>query len=140
MPQTRLQFCRNSRNVLLYIRAIQGHIGVNLKALELMGHVANPYKRKEFLFIEDVLMMSQQSSNQDSSLVDEKTNKERKQTIFFTPLNPVGDNPDEEEPDDDFSRPEKYTFTASGKLVKMPSTVLNAIIVFSSVRQIASAK
>ena len=41
---------KNSRNVLLYIRAIQGHTGGNLTAPELMGHVCIPYKWKEFLF------------------------------------------------------------------------------------------
>ena len=35
----RFQFC-------VYIRAIQGHTGGNLIALELMGHVAIPYKWK----------------------------------------------------------------------------------------------
>ena len=58
-------------------------------------------------------MMSRQSSYQDSSLDDEQA-KKRKQTIFFTPLNPCGDNPDEEE--------EQYTTTASAHLVRTPPT------------------
>ena len=32
------------------IRAVQGHTGGNLIALELMGHVATPYTWKECLF------------------------------------------------------------------------------------------
>ena len=43
-----------------------------------------------------------QSSKQDS-----RQSKERRQTIFFTPLSPFGDNPDEEEPSDDLSKPRK---------------------------------
>ena len=35
--------------------------------------------------------------------------KEGRQTIFFTPLSPFGDDPDEEEPGDDLSEPEKGT-------------------------------
>ena len=38
--KTRFQCSQNSRNFLLYIRAIQGHTGGNLIAPELMGHVA----------------------------------------------------------------------------------------------------
>ena len=46
----RFQYCMNSSDFLLYIRAIQGHIGGNLIAPELMGHVAIPHKWKEFLY------------------------------------------------------------------------------------------
>ena len=48
--KTTFQCCMNSRNVFLYIRAIQGHAGGNLIAPELRGHVAIPHKWKEFLF------------------------------------------------------------------------------------------
>ena len=48
--KTRFQYYTNSRGVLLNIRAIHGHAGGNLITLELMGHVAIPYKWKEFLF------------------------------------------------------------------------------------------
>ena len=34
----------------MYTRAIQGHIGGNMSAPELMGHVAIPYNWKEFVF------------------------------------------------------------------------------------------
>ena len=48
--KTRFQCCKDSQDVLLYIRAIQGHTGGNVIALELMGHVAVPSRWKEFLF------------------------------------------------------------------------------------------
>ena len=38
--KTRFQYCKNSRDVLLHIRAVQGHTGGNVIAFELMGHVA----------------------------------------------------------------------------------------------------
>ena len=50
--------------------------------------------------------MCNQSSDQDSSLEDEKA-QEGRQNIFFTPLNPFGDNPDDEEPSEDLSKPRK---------------------------------
>ena len=48
--KTRLQYCKKCQDVLLYIRAIQGHTGGKVIAPELMGHVAVPSKSKEFLF------------------------------------------------------------------------------------------
>ena len=44
------QYCMNSKHFFLCTRATQGHTGGNLIAPELMGHIANPYKLKEFLF------------------------------------------------------------------------------------------
>ena len=57
-------------------------------------------------------MMSLQSSNQDLSLEDEKAKKE--ETIFVTPLNSFGDNPDEE-PSDDLSKPRKAHYHSKWK-------------------------
>ena len=56
----RYQYCKNSKIVSLYIRAIQGHIG-NLIALELMDRVAIPFKGKNSCFIVDALTMHKQS-------------------------------------------------------------------------------
>ena len=102
--KTRFQYCKNSRDVFLYIRAIQGHTGGNVTALELMGHVAIPYKWKEFLFHRgcsyDVTSILKSGLNTGG-----RESKEGRQTIFFTPLNSFGDNPDEEEPSDDLSKP-----------------------------------
>ena len=58
--KTRYQYCKNSQNVSLYIRAIQGHNG-NLIVLELMDRVAMPYKGKNSCFIEDALTLRKQS-------------------------------------------------------------------------------
>ena len=48
--KTGFQYCKNFRDVLLYLRASHRHTGGNVIAPELMGHVAIPYKWKEFLF------------------------------------------------------------------------------------------
>ena len=102
--KTRFQYCQNSRNILLYIRAIQGHTGGNLIAPELMGHVAIPYKWKEFLFHRgcsfDVTLILR-----SGLIAARRQSNEGRQTIFFTPLNPFGDDPDEEEPSDDLPKP-----------------------------------
>ena len=102
--KTKLQYCKNSQD-----RAIQRHTG-NVIALELMGHVAIPSNWKESCFIEDALIMSLQSSNQDSSIAGGRESEEGRQTIFFPPFNTLGDNPDEEEPSDDLSKPRKVHY------------------------------
>ena len=52
--ETRFQYCKNSHNDMLDILAIQGHTGGDVIALELMGHVAVPCKRKSAYLTEDV--------------------------------------------------------------------------------------
>ena len=94
---------------LWYIRAIQGHTGGNLMALVLMGHVAIPYKWKEFLFHRggsyDVT-----SILKSGLIAGGRESKEGGQTIFFTLLNPSGYNPHEEGPCDDPSKPRKVQY------------------------------
>ena len=59
--KTRFQYCKNSQNVLLYIRATQGHIGGNVITHESVGHVAfHPYGTNS-CSTEDALLMSLQS-------------------------------------------------------------------------------
>ena len=45
----RVQYCQNSCNTLLCIRAVQGHTGGDLVEPELMGHVAIPFNWAQFL-------------------------------------------------------------------------------------------
>ena len=96
--KTRFKYCKNSRDVLLYIRAFQGHTGGNVIAPELMGHVAIPDKWKEFLFHRgcsyDVISILK------SGLITGETRKLRRKTEN----NDFWDNPDEEEPSEDFSK------------------------------------
>ena len=114
--KTRFEDCESSTNSWVYIRAIQVHTGGNRIAPELMGHVAVPYTWKEFVFhrgcsfhINSVLETGLIAGGRES--------KERRQTIFFTPLNPfLGDNPDEEAPSDDLSVPMKVHYHSNEKL------------------------
>ena len=46
--KTRLQYCQNSCNTLLCIRAIQGHTGGDLMEPELMGRAAVPFNWIQF--------------------------------------------------------------------------------------------
>ena len=107
--KTRLQHCKNSRHVLLYIRAIQGHNGGNLIVPELMGHVAIPNTWKEFL-LHRGCSRDVTSILKSGLIAVRRASKEGRQTIFFTPLNPPGHNPDEEEPGDDLSKPRQIHY------------------------------
>ena len=65
-------------------------------APELMGHVAIPYIWKEFLFHRGC-SFDVTSILRSGLIAGGRESKEGRHTIFFTPLNPFGDNPDEEE-------------------------------------------
>ena len=100
-------YCIDSKKSLLSIRTIQGHAGGNLIAPEFMGHVAIPYKWKEFLFHPGCSF--DVTSILKSGVITEGREKSRegRQTVFFTPLNLFGDNPDEEHPTNDLSSQRK---------------------------------
>ena len=139
----------NFKNSLLYIRAIQGHTGGNLIAPELMGHVAVPYFWKEFLFHQDV-RFNVTSILKPGLIAGGRESKEGRQTIFFALPNPFGDNPDEQEPGDDLSKPRKVQYhskwkntqdavkwvnlaRAQDKGLRSSQTRSNALIVYNSV-------
>ena len=77
----------HSCNEFLYTRAFQGHAGGDMITLELMGHVAIPFKWKEFLLHKGCSLIRSQSQTQDSSW-EGKAKKVDK--LLFT-LNPWGD-------------------------------------------------
>ena len=111
---TSVQHCMNSQNSLLYFRVIQGHTAGNLTAPELMGHVATPYNWKEFLYHRG-FSFDVTSILQSGLVAGARESREGRQTIFFTPLNPFGDNPDEEKPSDDLSIPRKVHYHSEWK-------------------------
>ena len=99
-----------NENSLLHIRAIQGHTGGNLIAPDFVGHVAIPYKWKEFLFHRGC-SCNVTSLLKSGLFAGGRESKEGRRTIFFTPLNPLEDNPDEKEPGDDLPKTEKRTLS-----------------------------
>ena len=100
--KTSVECCENSKDSLMYIRAIQGHTDGSMIVPELMGHVTIPYNWKEFVFhwscsfnINSILGTRLVAGRRES--------KEGRQKIFFTPLKPFGENPDQEAPGGDLS-------------------------------------
>ena len=83
-------------------------------APELMDQIAIPFKWKVFLFHRGC--SSDITSILKSGLIAERReSKEGRQTVFFTPLYPFGDDPDEEEPSDDLLKPRKVHYHSKWK-------------------------
>ena len=85
-----------------------------------MGHVLIPYDWNEFVFHKGC-SFSIRSILENGLIAGGKQSKEGRQTIFFTPLNPFGENPHEEAPHNMTSQfPRKCTITAIGNIIKTP--------------------
>ena len=96
--KTRFECCEDSKNSLAYFRAIQVHSGGITIDPELMGHLLIPYKLKEYIFHRGCSFSIQSILEKDSFQVERKGRE-----AFFTPLNPFGEDSDEEEPRDDYT-------------------------------------
>ena len=83
-------------------------------APELMGHVAIPYKWKEFLFHRGC-SYNVQSILGSGLIAGGRESKQGRQTVFFAPLNPFGSNPDEEKLSGDLSNPRKVHYEGKWK-------------------------
>ena len=104
--KTRFEYCEDSKNSLAYLRAIQGLSGGILVDPELMEYIRNPCNWKECIFHRGC-SFSIQSILENGLIPGGKESDKGRQTIFFTPLNPIGGDSDEEEPRDDYTIPQK---------------------------------
>ena len=106
---------------LFYIRAIHGHPGGNLIALELMGHVAIPCKWKEFLFHRGC--SSWCHFNPQIRTHHWRTRKQRGKTDHLLHTSqPIRWQSRRTRTWRWPQSREKYTITASGNLVRTPSS------------------
>ena len=116
--KTRFQYCKNSNKVLLSFRSTQGHPGGDTIAPELMGHVATPLRRKEFLYHGGCSFGV--SSILKAGLIEGgKERKEGRQTIFFTPLDPLGTK--QKNSTTTYRGRDKCSITLKGSLIRTPS-------------------
>ena len=81
--KTRFEFCKNSCNDLLYIRAIQGRTGGEVVAPELVVHVDIPFNWNEFLFHRG-RSFNLKSISDAGIIAGGKESKEGRQTVFLT--------------------------------------------------------
>ena len=93
--KTRFEYCTDSKNSLLYLRAIQGHTGGHIIVPELMNHLEIPYNWREFVFHRGC-SFNMKSILETGLIAGGKERKEGRQTISFTLPNPFAENSDEE--------------------------------------------
>ena len=98
---------RTPTTFYLYIRAIQGHSGGKLIAL-----VSSRWKG---FFYHRGCSFDARSILQAGLIAGGRESNEERQTVFFTPLNPFGDEPDEEGVNNDLSRPRKVHHNSKWK-------------------------
>ena len=92
-----------------YLRAIQGHSGGIAIRPEMMEYTFIPHNWKEYIFHGGSSWNSQ--SNLVSGLIPGgKENDKARQAVFFTLLDPFGNNPDEEKPHDDYTVPQEVHY------------------------------
>ena len=107
----RFQYCLDSKENIMFIRATQGHSGGALVDQELPNYVAIPLEWKEYLhhvggsFTEHSIM-------QAGLLVGGKDTTEGRQTVCCTALDPQGDELDEVY--EDFIKTTKSTLKKAG--------------------------
>ena len=91
--KTRFEYCKNSKNSVMYVRAIQGHTGRNTKS---------SYST------EGVLTIRNLSWTKVSLL--EKEKQSGRQSVFFTSFNLFGENFGEEAPGKSLRVPRKVRY------------------------------
>ena len=88
---------------LCYLRAIQGHSGSIPIEPESMGYVKDSSKLSE-IHLPQRTFIEPSSPYWDNGIILGGKDKDRaRQAVFLTPTNHFGDDPDEEEPHDDFT-------------------------------------
>ena len=105
----RVECCMDHKISLLYFRAIQGHSGGLPIMPELMGYTSIPYNWKEYIFHKGCLW-DVQSILGSGLIPGGKESDKAPLAVFFTPLNPFDENPDEEELHDDYTIPQKVHY------------------------------
>ena len=107
--KTRFENLENEHGELMYIRAIQGHSEGMIISPRLMNYLLIPDKLKRF--INHVGRARDQYSIAEVGLVARgKEGKEGRQTIFFTPLDPINSDADKSESITDIKKPRKVLY------------------------------
>ena len=92
----------------MYIRAIQGHTGGQVIEPEMTGHVCIPLNWKQFVFHRSC-SFHLKSMLGAGPIARERQGREKRRTVFLTPLNPSGAE-SEEEFHDDLTKPRRVHY------------------------------
>ena len=104
----RIEVCKNKDGILCYSRAIQGYSGGIPSEPQLMGSVKNSTR----------LSSNFQSILGKGLLPGGKEKDKAPQAVFLTPTSPLADDPEEEEPHDDFRVPQKASMLRNGSMTR----------------------
>ena len=118
--RNRFEHRKNSNDVLLHVRVIQGHSGIDLIASELMNHVAIPSRWKEFLYHRRS-SFNVNCTSQAGLIASGKDTREGRQTVFFSPFDILGTKQKKNSTMICRGR-EKCFIKVNGSLIKTPST------------------
>ena len=111
---------------LCYLRAIQGHSGGIAIEQRLMGYVLIPQFWKRYIFHRGRSWNFQ--SILGNGLFPEGKEKDKAcQAVFLTPTNHFGNDPEEEEPQDDYTVPRKAPYVATWKHTQMCSILCTIV-------------
>ena len=103
------------KNPWVTIRANQGHCGGITIAPDLMGHISNSVQMERVCVSQGLFLQHSIHPWEQTHCRRKPENKEGRQTIFVTPLNPFGENPDEEAPSVDITIPRKVHYHSNWK-------------------------
>ena len=113
-PRKGLSTVKTKMEFLCYLRAIQGHSGGIPIEPELMGYDKNDPNWKTYKNHRGLPWNFQ--SIPGGGLITGGTEKDKAgQAVFLTPTKPFGDDPEEEEPHDDFTVPQKASYVTKWK-------------------------
>ena len=88
----RIEYCKDNNGSLCYLRAIQGHSGGIPICPEFMNYTLILYRWKEYIYHRGISWNFQTILG--SGLIPRgKENDRTRQAVFFTPLNPFGNDP-----------------------------------------------
>ena len=116
--KTRFEYCEDSKNSWLVFEQFKTH----------KWNYFNTWTdgaRHNSLWLERVcvpqgLFLQHQLHPWERTHCRRKTEQKRQQTIFFTPHNPSGENPDEENPVTTCQHQGRCTISVTGNMIKMP--------------------
>ena len=102
----RIEYCKDNNGSPCYLQAVHQHSANIPIGPELMDYTLIPYKWKEYIYHRGI-SWNCQSMLTCEIILGGKADDRARQSVFFTPLNPFGNDPKEEDRHFDYTVPQK---------------------------------